>query len=89
LIKQLKKSYNFSNGWWIHTPIFPPLPKFLNTDEKYKDGFSVPTIFFADVTRDTICATEEMFGPLVTATRFHTEDEVVAIANESLSGSQA
>lgn len=55
-------------------------------DEKYKNGFFVPPTLFAGVTRDMICATEEMFGPLVTVTKFKTEDEAVEIANESLYG---
>lgn len=55
-------------------------------DGKYKNGYFVPPTLFTGVTRGMICATEEMFGPLVTVAKFRTEDEAVEIANESLYG---
>lgn len=59
-----------------------PLPK----DPACKDGFFVPPTLFKGVTRDMRIAQEEMFGPIVTVTSFETEDEAVAIANESAYG---
>ena len=38
---------------------------------------------FADVTKDTRIVREEIFGPVVTVTRFSNEDEAVSIVNES------
>jgi acyl-CoA reductase-like NAD-dependent aldehyde dehydrogenase len=37
----------------------------------------------SDVSRDMRIATEEIFGPVVSVTRFTDEDEAVAITNES------
>ncbi|TVY65510.1 Aldehyde dehydrogenase citD [Lachnellula suecica] len=56
-----------------------PLP----TDPASKDGFFVPPTLFRDVTRDMRIAQEEIFGPVVTATAFATEEEAISIANSS------
>ena len=46
------------------------------------NGFFEPTII-ADVTNDMRVATEETFGPLAPLFRFKTDDEVVALANNT------
>jgi aldehyde dehydrogenase (NAD+) len=47
-----------------------------------KGNFVEPTIF-ADVTGDMKIGCDEIFGPLLSITKFKTTDEVVAMANES------
>ena len=47
-----------------------------------KGNFIKPTIF-ADVTNDMRIAQEEIFGPVVCILPFETEDEVIAMANDS------
>jgi len=44
--------------------------------------FFEPTIL-VDVTRDMLCAREETFGPVAPLFRFKTEDEAVAMANDT------
>jgi acyl-CoA reductase-like NAD-dependent aldehyde dehydrogenase len=56
-----------------------PLPK----DPELANGFWVAPTLFTDVTRGMRIVTEEIFGPVVTVTRFSDEDEAVAIVNES------
>jgi acyl-CoA reductase-like NAD-dependent aldehyde dehydrogenase len=56
-----------------------PLPD----DPELKDGYWVPPTLFTDVTRVMRIAREEIFGPVVTVTRFGDEDEAVSIVNES------
>jgi acyl-CoA reductase-like NAD-dependent aldehyde dehydrogenase len=56
-----------------------PLPD----DPELKDGFWVPPTLFTGVTRVMRIAREEIFGPVVTVTRFGDEDEAVSIVNES------
>ena len=46
------------------------------------NGFFEPTII-ADVTNDMRVATEETFGPLAPLFRFNTDDEVIALANNT------
>jgi succinate-semialdehyde dehydrogenase/glutarate-semialdehyde dehydrogenase len=46
------------------------------------NGFFEPTII-ADVTNDMRVATEETFGPLAPLFRFKTDDEVIALANNT------
>jgi len=41
-----------------------------------------PTVF-ADVTRDMTIAREEIFGPVLSILSYDTEDEAIAIANDS------
>ena len=55
----------------------------LPADPELKDGFWVAPTLFTDVTRDMRIAREEIFGPVVTVTRFSDEDEAVSIVNES------
>ena len=47
-----------------------------------KGNFVRPTIF-ADVTNDMRIAREEIFGPVVCILKFKTEDDVIAMANDS------
>jgi acyl-CoA reductase-like NAD-dependent aldehyde dehydrogenase len=58
----------------------------LSKDPALKDGFFVPPTLFKNVTRDMRIANEEMFGPVVIATSFSTEEEAVSIANSSQYG---
>ena len=55
----------------------------LPADPELKDGFWVAPTLFTDVTRDMRIVREEIFGPVVTVTRFSDEDEAVSIVNES------
>jgi aldehyde dehydrogenase (NAD+) len=50
-----------------------------------KGYFMEPTIF-ADVRNDMRIAQEEIFGPVVCVERFSTEEEAIAIANDSIYG---
>jgi len=47
-----------------------------------KGAFMQPTIL-ADVTNSMRVAQEEIFGPVVCFLKFHTEEEVIALANDS------
>jgi acyl-CoA reductase-like NAD-dependent aldehyde dehydrogenase len=58
----------------------------LPADPELKDGFWVAPTLFADVTRTMRIVREEIFGPVVTVTRFSDEDEAVSIVNESQYG---
>jgi acyl-CoA reductase-like NAD-dependent aldehyde dehydrogenase len=58
----------------------------LPDDEKLRDGYFIPPTLFRDVTRDMRIASEEMFGPVVTVTRFGSEDEAVDNVNKSRYG---
>jgi acyl-CoA reductase-like NAD-dependent aldehyde dehydrogenase len=55
----------------------------LPADPELGDGFWVAPTLFTDVTRDMRIVREEIFGPVVTVTRFSDEDEAVSIVNES------
>lgn len=55
--------------------VLPDLP------EQLCPGFFVPPTFFADVPPDAELFREEIFGPVISATPFATEDEAVALAN--------
>lgn len=52
------------------------------TDPRLADGFYAQPTLFSHVTRDMRIAREEMFGPVVTVTKFETTSEAIAIANE-------
>lgn len=54
----------------------------LPEDPEEKEGFFVPPTLFTNVARTMRIAQEEIFGPVVTACRFETEDEAVSIINE-------
>ncbi len=47
------------------------------------DGFFVRPTVFSDVTNDMAIAQEEIFGPVLSILPYDTEDEAVAIANDS------
>jgi aldehyde dehydrogenase (NAD+) len=50
--------------------------------------FTRPTVFF-DVTNDMTIAREEIFGPVLCILTYETEEEAIAIANDTLYGLQA
>ncbi|KAK6065407.1 aldehyde dehydrogenase [Seiridium cupressi] len=58
----------------------------VKADPACKNGFFVPPTLIKDVTRDMSLAQEEMFGALVTVMPFETEEEAIAIVNESKYG---
>jgi len=47
--------------------------------------FFQPTVL-ADVTADMLCVQEETFGPVAPVVRFATEEEAVAMANDTVFG---
>lgn len=49
--------------------------------ERFAKGFWVEPTFFSDVTMDMRVAREEIFGPVVCALRWKTEEEVLRLAN--------
>lgn len=49
-------------------------------------GYYVQPTLLADVDPDSQIAQEEIFGPVLTVTPYHTDDEAVAIANNSIYG---
>lgn len=49
-------------------------------------GFFIKPTVFADVRNDMAIAQEEIFGPVLAVIPFQTEDEVVAMANDSIYG---
>ena len=49
-------------------------------------GFFYRPTVFADVTRDMRIVREEVFGPVLTVERFTTEDEAVALGNDTTYG---
>ena len=49
-------------------------------------GFFVEPTIFANVAPDNQLATDEIFGPVLAVTTFDTEDEAVAIANDTIYG---
>jgi len=55
----------------------------LPEDPQLADGFWVPPTLFTNVTPGMRIVTEEIFGPVVTMTRFSDEDGAVAIVNSS------
>ncbi|OQU98737.1 hypothetical protein CLAIMM_04474 isoform 1 [Cladophialophora immunda] len=55
----------------------------LPTDPRLSNGFFMPPTLFTNVKRDMRIAKEEMFGPVVTVTKFKTYEEAIAITNES------
>jgi betaine-aldehyde dehydrogenase len=48
-----------------------------------KDGFFYPPTLFTDVTREMRVIREETFGPILTVERFTTEEEAIALANDT------
>lgn len=55
-------------------------------DEDHKNGFYLKPTIFADVTNDMKIAQEEIFGPVVVIEKFHSEEEVIKLANDSIYG---
>jgi acyl-CoA reductase-like NAD-dependent aldehyde dehydrogenase len=55
----------------------------LPADPELSNGFWVAPTLFTDVTRGMRIVREEIFGPVVTVTRFSDEDEAVTTVNES------
>ncbi|MGD9862802.1 MAG: aldehyde dehydrogenase family protein, partial [Pseudodonghicola sp.] len=51
--------------------------------EQFNKGFYVRPTVFADVTPDMTIAREEIFGPVLSIMKFETEEEVVAMANDT------
>ena len=54
--------------------------------ENLPTGYYVQPTLRADVDPDTRIAQEEIFGPVLTVTPYDTDDEAVAIANNSIYG---
>jgi aldehyde dehydrogenase (NAD+) len=54
--------------------------------EGFERGFYMEPTVFTDVTNDMRIAQEEVFGPVVTVTKFSSEEEAIAIANDSIFG---
>jgi aldehyde dehydrogenase (NAD+) len=50
------------------------------------DGYFIPPTVFRDVTQDMRIAREEIFGPVVSAMPFESEDEVIRAANDTTYG---
>lgn len=48
-----------------------------------REGYFIHPTIFADVTEDMKIVKEEIFGPVVTITKFSTTDEVIKLANNS------
>jgi len=51
--------------------------------ENFNKGFYVKPTVFADVTPDMTIAREEIFGPVLSIMKFDTEEEAIAIANDT------
>ncbi len=56
------------------------------TDPALSKGFFVEPTIFTDVNNSMAIAREEIFGPVLSVIRYNTEDEAVAIANDSMYG---
>uniref|UniRef100_UPI0006692517 aldehyde dehydrogenase family protein n=1 Tax=Burkholderia cenocepacia TaxID=95486 RepID=UPI0006692517 len=54
--------------------------------EGLADGFYVRPTVFSNVTPGMTIATEEIFGPVLSIMTYRTEDEAVALANDSVYG---
>lgn len=50
---------------------------------EFADGFYLPVSILADVKKDSEIASTEVFGPVLVAMPFDTEEEAIAIANDS------
>jgi 4-(gamma-glutamylamino)butanal dehydrogenase len=55
----------------------------MGSDEKREDGFFVSPVVFTDVDPDSRLAQHEIFGPVLAVHTFRTEEEAIAIANNS------
>ncbi|KRE09553.1 carnitine dehydratase [Bosea sp. Root381] len=54
-----------------------------STRQGCTEGWFIEPTIFADVTNDMRIAREEVFGPLLSVLRFETEEEAVALANDT------
>jgi aldehyde dehydrogenase (NAD+) len=52
----------------------------------FEDGYFVKPTVFADVSNDMLIAREEVFGPVLSLIPFDTEEEAIAIANDTVYG---
>lgn len=59
------------------------------SDPKLKDGFFFEPTLFSECKHDMKIVQEEVFGPVITVERFHTEEEVVRWANDTIYGLSA
>lgn len=57
-----------------------------DTRGRNSEGYFVRPTIFADVTNNMSIAQEEIFGPVLPIIRFHTEEEVVRMANDTIYG---
>jgi aldehyde dehydrogenase (NAD+) len=55
-------------------------------ENPHQKGHYVSPTIFADVTNDMTIAQEEIFGPVLSILKYSTEDEALAIANDSVYG---
>jgi aldehyde dehydrogenase (NAD+) len=53
------------------------------SDESWGDGWYLPLTIYADVSNDMRIAREEIFGPVLSVIPFDTEEDAIAIANDS------
>ena len=56
------------------------------TENGLDKGFFIAPTVFTDVTNDMRIVREEIFGPVVTIQRFHTEEEAIKLANDTVYG---
>lgn len=54
--------------------------------EQFEKGFFIQPTIFADVTQDMKIVQEEIFGPVVSIGKFSTDEEAIALANDSKYG---
>ncbi len=52
----------------------------------YDKGYFVAPTVFADCTRDMKIVQEEIFGPVLAVQKFHTEEEAIELANDTVYG---
>lgn len=56
------------------------------TEGEYAKGFFVAPTVFADCTPDMSIVKDEIFGPVLAVQKFHTEEEALALANDTAYG---
>lgn len=56
------------------------------TENGLDKGFFIAPTVFTDVTNDMRIVREEIFGPVVTIQKFHTEEEAIKLANDTVYG---
>ncbi|KAI0049622.1 NAD-aldehyde dehydrogenase [Auriscalpium vulgare] len=55
-------------------------------EKRSTPGYYVDATIFADITADMKIVQEEIFGPVLSVGKFHTEDEAIALANDTTYG---